>query len=115
MECEFKREAFNQGILRGVGALDQMARGLSLPTRPRPWWHFALAIGLPVLALFTAISLIRCGASGWAWLFWAAVFAMLGMLLFEMLRPRRRGFGGGFGGGSFGGGSSGGGGASGSW
>jgi len=108
----FKQQKYSAGILAGVQGLDKMARGLPLPKRVRPWWHFALVVGLTGLAIFTAVSLIRRGASGWAWVFWAAVFALLGMLLYNMLRQSQSG---GFSGGSFGGGFSGGGGASGSW
>ena len=64
---------------------------------------------LVVLAIFTIVSLIRRGSSGWAWVFWAAVFAIMVWLFFFFLTND------GFEGGSCGGGSSGGGGASGSW
>ena len=88
------------------------ARGLELPKRKRPWWHYALVVGFIGLAIFTVVSMIRRGSSGWAWLFWAAAFSLLAYLLYSFLT---RGGSGGFGGGSFGGGFSGGGGASGSW
>ncbi len=109
----FKKGDYTGGITAGVVALDKMARGLALPKRVRPWWHYALMIAIPALGIFTAVSLIRRGASGWAWLFWGVVFSILGVLLYQMLTNRGRS--GGFGGGSFGGGFSGGGGASGSW
>ena len=71
------------------------------------------------LGLFTIISLIRRGSSGWAWIFWAAVLGVIGAILYQMANSQSRGGGmgggGGFSGGSFGGGFSGGGGASGSW
>lgn len=111
---EFKQGRFSEGIVAGVEALDKMARKLELPTRPRPWWHYALVVGVIGLAIFTAVSLSRRGASGWAWVFWGAVFAIVGAILYQMLSSRGSG-GGGFSGGSFGGGSSGGGGATGSW
>ena len=91
-----------------------MGRKLELPTRPRPLWHYALVVGFIGLAIFTIVSLVRRGASGWAWIFWAAVFAIVGTILYQMITSRGNG-GGGFSGGSFGGGSSGGGGATGSW
>jgi len=109
----FKEGDFSGGIVAGVESLDKMARGLELPTRKRPWWHYGLIVGFIGLLIFTVVSMIRRGGSGWAWLFWAAVFAVLGYLLYSFL-TRGRG-GGGFGGGSFGGGFSGGGGATGSW
>ena len=108
----FKQGQFSQGIVAGVEALDKMARKLELPTRPRPWSHYALVFGFFGLVIFTIVSLIRRGANGWAWLFWTIVFSILGMILYRMLTERSRG---GFSGGSFGGGFSGGGGATGSW
>lgn len=110
---DFKSGEFSSGIVAGVEALDKMARGMALPRRPRPWWHYALVVGAIGLAIFTVVSLIRRRASGWAWLFWAAVFALMGVLLYNCLSRGSRG--GGFSGGSFGGGFSGGGGATGSW
>ena len=112
----FKEGDYSAGILAGVEGLDNMARGLALPVPPRPWWHYALIVGAVALAIFTVISLIRRGSSGWAWLFWAAVFSLIGYLLYQMLTNQGSGSsGGGYSGGSFGGGFSGGGGASGSW
>lgn len=113
----FKRGEFSAGIVAGVEGLDKMARNLSLPVAPRPTSHYlfgALGIGLLV---FTIVSLIRRGSSGWAWLGWAAVFGVIGTILYRLATSSGssgRG-GGGFSGGSFGGGFSGGGGASGSW
>ena len=110
----FKQGDFSGGIVAGVDGLDKMARELELPTVPRPWWHYALVVGFIGLAIFTVISLIRRGASGWAWLFWSAVFAVVGYLLYQIITSKSSG-GGGFSGGSFGGGFSGGGGSTGSW
>jgi uncharacterized protein len=110
---EFKQGRFSEGIVSGVEGLDKMARKLELPSRPRPWWHYLLIVGAIGLAIFTAVSLVRRGASGWAWLFWGVVFSIIGTILYQLLKDG--GSGGGYGGGSFGGGSSGGGGASGSW
>lgn len=113
----FRSGDFSGGIVAGVEALDKMARGLELPRPPTPWWQpvlVALAIGL---VIFTVVSLIRRGVSGWAWLFWGAVFSIIGYLLYSFLRSSMNSGGGngGFSGGSFGGGYSGGGGATGSW
>lgn len=110
----FKQGRFSEGIVAGVEALDKMGRMLELPTRPRPWWHYALVVGFIGLVIFTIVSLVRRGASGWAWIFWGVVFAIVGTILYQMITSRGNG-GGGFSGGSFGGGSSGGGGATGSW
>ncbi len=111
----FRRERYAEGIEAGVEALDAMARQLELPPPPTPWWYWpALAAGLG-LTVFTVVSLIRNGASGWAWAFWAVVFAFIGWTLYSLVTNRNSDGGGGFGGGSFGGGFSGGGGATGSW
>jgi uncharacterized protein len=108
----FKAGRFSIGIVSGVEGLDQIARGLAVPKPPTPvWMYFAIA-GFIGLMIFTVVSLVRRGSSGWAWLFWGAVFAIAGALLYSALTRRS---GGGFRGGSFGGGFSGGGGASGSW
>jgi uncharacterized protein len=112
---KFKQGDYSGGISTGVEALDAMAREKELPKVPRPWWHYALVVGFIGLAIFTVVSMIRRGSSGWAWLFWAAAFSLLGYLLYNILSSSMRGGSGGFGGGSFGGGFSGGGGASGSW
>jgi len=111
---QFRSGAFSKGIAQGVEALDAMARSKPLPEAakaPRPWWHYALIAGVVALAIFTAVSMIRRGSGGWAWLLWGAVFAIVGTLLYQMLTKSGRGRGGG----GFGGGFSGGGGASGSW
>jgi len=110
----FKQGKYADGIAAGVKALDAMARGKPLPTVPRPWWHYAAVAGFIGLFIFTVVSLVRRGSSGWAWLLWAAVFGLVGYLLYSML-TNSSSSGGGFSGGSFGGGFSGGGGASGSW
>lgn len=114
----FKQQDFSGGIKAGVVALNAMARELQMPVSqksqvPAPWWVPYAAVGLIGLAIFTVVSLVRQGASGWAWLFWGVVFSGIGYMLYQMMTSR--GSSGGFSGGSFGGGSSGGGGASGSW
>ncbi|MEZ6127849.1 MAG: TPM domain-containing protein [Planctomycetaceae bacterium] len=109
---QFRQGDFAAGIVAGVEALDKMARQLKLPSRPRSASDYIVPVVFFGLAIFTAVSLYRRGASGWAWLFWGGVFTLLWFLMRTMAENRG---GGGFGGGSFGGGSSGGGGASGSW
>lgn len=119
----FKQGAYSGGIVAGVNALDQMARGIEIPSgmltfgnglEPQ-WYHYAIPLVAIGLLIFTVVSLIRRGSSGWAWLMWAAIFGILGMILYNMLRNSGGSSGGGFSGGSFGGGFSGGGGATGSW
>lgn len=118
---QFKAGNFSLGILAGVESLDNMARKLELPrAEPPPWTplQIGLVIGGIALAIFTAVSLFRRGASGWAWAFWAVVFAILAYILYllnEFLPDSDSSRSDGFNGGSFGGGLSGGGGASGSW
>ena len=82
--------------------------------------NYLLYIGLAVLGIFTIISLLRSGQSGWAWVLWAAVFGIIFFILKAMASSSGGGgggySGGGYSGGSFGGGGySGGGGATGSW
>lgn len=118
----FKQKDFSGGIKAGVTALDAMARELELPKsavpeRKRQWWEPLVIVGFLALGVFTIVSLIRRGTGGWAWLLWAGLFGVLGVILYQMMNNSRHSGsgGGGFSGGSFGGGFSGGGGASGSW
>lgn len=91
--------------------------------RKTPEWVPIAVVMLVGVGIFTAVSLYRSGASGLAWAMWAAIFAILGAILYSMATSNRHrgggyfggGGGGGFSGGSFGGGFSGGGGSSGSW
>ena len=112
----FKQGNFSQGILAGVQSLNRMARNLSLPPRPKPMGYYVLIIGFWAMLIFTAVSLGRKGASGWAWATWAVIFSIIGTVLYA-LTSGSGSSGGGYsgGGGSFGGGFSGGGGATGSW
>jgi len=111
---QFKQGKFSAGIVSGVDALDKMARKLELPTRPRSAAEYIVPLIFFGLAIFTAVSLYRRGASGWAWLLWGGIFTVIWLVMRNMAQNSGGG-GGGFSGGSFGGGSSGGGGASGSW
>lgn len=122
----FKQGDFSGGIKAGVVGLEAMTRERPLPpgaigdSKSGQKYHPLVIAGVIGLAIFTVVSLARHGSGGWAWVFWAVVFSLIGWVLYEMLiKPRHRGrgsFGGGsFGGGSFGGGYSGGGGSSGSW
>ncbi len=110
----FKQGDFSGGILAGVQGMDAMARGVPLPAAVQPPWLIPVVIIGIGLLVFTVISLIRRGASGWAWLFWAAIFGLLGAILYGIITSSNSSSGG-FSGGSFGGGFSGGGGATGSW
>ena len=109
----FKQGDFSGGIVAGAEGLNTMARDLQLPTSPRPASHYWIGAIFLGLMIFTIVSLYRRGSSGWAWLFWAAVFGLIAWFLYQMAQSRSRS--GGYSGGSFGGGFSGGGGASGSW
>lgn len=112
--ARFKQGQFSKGILAGVEALEKMARGERLPAKPVSRTSVLWTLAFVGLAVFTVVSLIRRGSSGWAWLFWGAVFSILGYILYNALKNAPA-HGGGFSGGSFGGGFSGGGGATGSW
>lgn len=111
---QFKRGRFGDGTLQGVEALSGMAREQALPRQPMSWWQILVVVGSFALFVFTIVSLVRSGASGWAWLFWGACFAILGSILYNVLSNSDSNDDG-FMGGMFGGGFSGGGGASGSW
>jgi uncharacterized protein len=102
------------GIVAGVRALDAMARSKAVPSGAAPWWWWPAVIATVVLAIASAMSLIRSGRGGIAWLVWGAVFSTLAFVLARR-RPRRRACSGGRRLGSFGGGRSGGGGATGRW
>jgi len=112
----------SKGILEGVRALDGIARGKSLP---KPWWVYGVGILGIILFIFSLVSFIRCGTSGWAWVFWGVLFKgfswivliflfVLGRSMQRAAYGRRYG-GGGYGGGGGGGSFSGGGGSTGSW
>jgi len=115
----FKQGDLSGGIVAGVESLDKMARDLKLPSAaipPPSTGQYVVSAVILGLAVFTVVSLIRRGSSGWAWIFWAAVLGIIGAILYQMATSSSRGgSGGGFSGGSFGGGFSGGGGATGSW
>ncbi len=118
----FKSQDFSGGIKAGVVALDAMGRELQLPPsaaqsqQPRSAWAPWGGLAMIGLVIFTIVSLIRRGSSGWAWLFWGVLFSGIGYILYQMATNSNRGSSsGGYSGGSFGGGYSGGGGASGSW
>lgn len=104
----FKRGSYSEGILAGVRGMDALARGLALPKAKQPWWMIPLMLVALGLIIAVIVSLFKNGQKGWGW----ALIALLGVILFFMLRSAMRGGGSG---GAFGGGSSGGGGASGSW
>lgn len=117
----FRTGQYALGIRSGVAGLDAMARDLQLPAGQkvsRPWTTTEIMIGIGVLglAIFTIVSLARRGTSGWAWIFWGVVAAVLVGVVVAFLSSRGRGGrSSGYGGGSFGGGFSGGGGSTGSW
>lgn len=117
----FKQGDFSGGIKAGVVGLEAMARERPLPpgaigdSKSSPKYHPLVIVAVIGLVIFTVVSLARHGSDGWAWIFWAVVFSLVGWLLYEMLINRSHRGRDSFGGGSFGGGYSGGGGASGSW
>ncbi len=113
----FRAEDYGGGIVVGAEALAEMARGelktSGLLAVRRPWWVYAIGVGLLAVAVFSAISLHRQGRHGWAFAMWAVILGTLWWILRNAARTSGRS--GGFRGGGFGGGFSGGGGASGRW
>ncbi len=109
----FRREEYSRGVLAGATALSAMVKNEPLPMPPRSATFYGVLAGLGALGLFTLVSLIRRGSSGWAWVFWGTVLTMMIRWNRYSRRPRFRGFSmGGF----FRGGFSGGGrGATGRW
>lgn len=104
MVPRFKEGDFSAGVVDGVQALSNLARGLELPPVKTPWWFVPAVILFFVAVIAIAYSLFKSGRSGWGWMFLVAV----GLFLWFILRNA--------GSGSYGGsGSSGGGGATGSW
>jgi uncharacterized protein len=69
----FKRGDFSGGILAGAESLEKMARELELPSAPIPAWFYPVVAIAVALGVFTVVSMIRKGSSGWARLFWGAV------------------------------------------
>lgn len=112
---KFKAGDYSGGIVAGVEGLDKLGRGEALPKPPTNKMVYVIWAIFIGLAIFTAVSLARRGASGWAWLMWAGIFTVIYLILSHLLSNAGRSSGGGWSGGSFGGGYSGGGGASGSW
>lgn len=91
----FREGRFSAGIAAGVRAIDAMARGERLP-QPRRTLRYYLTVGaLLGLVVFSIISLVRHGSTGWAWLFWGAVMAALGYVLWQVLSSSRGRGGGG--------------------
>jgi len=110
----FKQGDFPGGILAGIKALEQMARGEIIRAPPRPVSHTIAIVLFALLVIASFWSMVQRGASGWGWALWALVFSILGWFLWSILTSRGKSSGG-FSGGSFGGGYSGGGGSTGSW
>lgn len=106
----FKKGDYSTGILQGVQALDTMARGQHV-RKAVSWTPILLILGLIVLGVCVAVSLIRSGHAGWGW----ALIAAIGALIAAVLWLARFGKSDSSSGESYGGGSGGGGGATGSW
>lgn len=104
----FKRDDYSTGIADGVRGMDAMARGLGLPKPTPPAWFWPAVILGGIGLVFLIFNLFKTGRSGWAW----ALIALIGTILFFVLRAAMNSSGSS---GGFGGGSAGGGGATGSW
>ena len=128
---KFKQGNFSLGIKHGFESLaDMLTKGANIEIggshgggeyqhieEKEP--NYLLYIGVIVLGIFSAISIVKSGQSGWAWMLWSGIFGIIFFILKTFASSSGGGGGGGGGGysgGSFGGGGySGGGGASGSW
>jgi uncharacterized protein len=86
----FKRDRYSSGLAYGAAALDRMVRGLSPPRPPLTEQDYALYGGGGALLLFTVVSMVRSGTSGWAWSFWSTVFSILWAILKALLTPSHR-------------------------
>lgn len=94
----FQDGEFSAGIVAGVAALEAMVRGERLPQPRKSLRYYVTVAALLALVAFTIVSLVRQGSTGWAWLFWGAVLAALGFVLWQLVTaPRSRGFGRAFG------------------
>src|SRR5215510_5863279 len=56
----------------------------SLSQKPTTMSYVLIAVAVG-LGIFTMVSMIRRGSNGWAWLMWAAVFSLVGYLLYQFL------------------------------
>jgi uncharacterized protein len=63
----FRRGDLSQGILDGVRGFDAMARGLAIPSPPRPWWLIPVAAAGGLLLVVGVVSLAKSGRKSWAW------------------------------------------------
>ncbi|HLL03555.1 MAG TPA: TPM domain-containing protein [Myxococcaceae bacterium] len=84
----FKRGNHSLGLILGAAALDGMASGMAPPPAPITVEQVLLLAGCCVLGFFSLLSLVRHGTSGWAWVFWAAVFGLLWTILRILITPR---------------------------
>jgi uncharacterized protein len=85
----FKRDKHSSGLAFGAVALDHMVRGLNPPRPPLTLDDIMLFGGGGALLLFTVISMVRTGTSGWAWAFWGVVFSILWFIITLLFTPRR--------------------------
>ena len=83
----FKRGNYSSGLVNGTRALDRMARSLPPPREPLTQEKMMLFGGGGALGLFSLVSLIRSGTSGWAYSFWGTVFSILWAILKVLLTP----------------------------
>lgn len=85
----FRRGDLSQGILDGVRGFDAMARGLALPSPPRPWWLIPAAAAGGLLLVAGIVSLGRSGRKGWAW----AITGLVGAIVLSRAIAYARGGG----------------------
>lgn len=133
MVPEFKKGAYDKGVVAGVTALDGFLKTGEAPTPPKPAWFWPFVGVACLLGVLVVVDVFRNGAQAFIWIAGGLLIAGIGYVLMSMLSGRRYhydsydgwhdsgwgggggGSSGGSGGGFSGGGSSGGGGATGSW
>jgi uncharacterized protein len=86
----FRRGDLSQGILDGVRGFDAMARGLAIPSPPRPWWLIPVAAAGGLLLVAGVVSLAKSGRKSWAF----AIAGIVGGIVLARALAYARGGGG---------------------
>ena len=86
----FRKGDLSQGILDGVRGFDAMARGLAIPSPPRPWWLIPVAAAGGLLLVAGVVSLVKSGRKSWAF----AIAGIVGGIVLARALAYARGGGG---------------------
>src|SRR4029453_15957672 len=87
----FRRGDLSQGILDGVRGFDAMARGLAIPSPPRPCGLIPVAAAGGLLLVAGVVSLAKSGRKSWAF----AIAGIVGGIVLARGPPHAPGGGGG--------------------